>query len=256
MFKIYDFILLIILIGACTEIPEQEINTTVISTASLAIKQEKKSLKEYGIQLKPDSTKTYAQVKLDLSQERQRLKSKDITQDSLAKIFTNHLVNKIIPYWYGTSWSFEGHTSKPGVGEIACGYFVSTTLRDLGLNINRYKLAQQAPINEARTLQLSDSLLVVKGRSDETIKTLQKQLKEGIYFIGFDQNHVGYILKRDEALFLMHSNYIASEGVLLERIETSEVFASYNRFYIAALSTNSALLKQWLNGVAIQVRTE
>ena len=54
--------------------------------------------------------------------------------------FTDFLLNAIIPHWYGTPWDFNGHTSIPNQGEIACGYFVSTTLRDIGLKLNRFKM--------------------------------------------------------------------------------------------------------------------
>ncbi|WMJ72126.1 hypothetical protein RCC89_02925 [Cytophagaceae bacterium ABcell3] len=57
-----------------------------------------------------------------------------ISEDSVGRVFSDYLVNKLIPYWYGTKWDFEGHTDVPGKGEIACGYFVSTTLNlDYGL---------------------------------------------------------------------------------------------------------------------------
>ncbi len=47
--------------------------------------------------------------------------------------------------WYNTPWTFHGHSQIPGVGSIACGYFVTTTLRDMGFNIPpRIKWAQQA----------------------------------------------------------------------------------------------------------------
>src|SRR5690606_907796 len=77
--------------------------------------------------------------------------------DSVMEVFTLKLLNEIIPYWYGTEWDFEGHTAIPNEGKIACGYFVSTTLRDMGLNINRYKLAQQHGLNEARTIALGNT---------------------------------------------------------------------------------------------------
>jgi hypothetical protein len=40
----------------------------------------------------------------------------------------------------------------PGRGEIACGYFVSTVLRDAGFGVERVRLAQQASERIVRTL--------------------------------------------------------------------------------------------------------
>ena len=63
--------------------------------------------------------------------------------DKASKKLTSFLLDEVINHWYETKWSFEGHTETPKQGTIACGYFVSTTLRDVGFNLNRYKLAQK-----------------------------------------------------------------------------------------------------------------
>lgn len=191
----------------------------------------------------PDG-QSYEQVKQTIHQERLALKSDDTT--ALSLLFKQALVHQIIPFWEGTPWSFEGHTSIPQSGEIACGYFVSTTLKHVGLNINRYHLAQQSPINEAKSLAIK---IAVKEFAETTttrnIQAIQAYLKEGIHFIGFDQNHVGFILKEKGALYLIHSNYFNGMGVSIEPIETSAVFQSFERFYITALSTNPHLLAYW-----------
>ena len=78
--------------------------------------------------------------------------------------FENYLVNEIIPHWYGTEWDFNGYTAVPNQGVIACGYFVSTTLLHMGINVNRYKMAQQAGLYEAQTLALSeDNYRTIRG---------------------------------------------------------------------------------------------
>lgn len=179
-----------------------------------------------------------------------------ITEDSLSRLFANLLTEKIIPHWLGTPWSFEGHTSVPRSGEIACGYFVSTTLKDMGFNLDRYKFAQQLPIHEAKTLAQGKPLLEINSNSkDERITILKDKLKEGIYFLGFDQNHVGYIQKKNSDLFVIHSNYIGGEGVVIERIEDSQVFSYYSRIYIADISRNRALLTKWVRNEVVQVVT-
>ena len=37
--------------------------------------------------------------------------------------------------WLGTPWDFNGTCETPGSGKIACGYFVSTILRDAGFQV-------------------------------------------------------------------------------------------------------------------------
>ena len=211
-----------------------------------------RSLKQLSI---TEELEDYEIVKEQIELDRNQLQSKGLQIDSISDIFKQSLLNKIIPFWEGTEWSFEGHTSKPKLGKIACGYFVSTTLQDIGLNLNRYKLAQQSPIDEARSLAINTEIKEFSEESvSENISQINKYLKEGIHFIGFDQNHVGYILKEKKNLYLIHSNYINAEGVLIEQIEKSEVFSAYSKFYIVELSTNKDLLNYWINKETIKTK--
>lgn len=204
-----------------------------------------------------DFDASYATSKKTVTTTKSRIRLDRISEDSLSHIFTNLLTEQIIPYWIGTPWSFEGHTSEPGSGEIACGYFVSTTLKDVGFNLDRYKFAQQLPIREAKTLAIGKPLLEINNNSTtERITILKDKLKEGIYFIGFDQSHVGYIQKKGNELFVIHSNYISSEGVVIERIKDSRVFSYYTRIYITDISRNADLMKKWVKGEAMDVVTK
>ena len=199
---------------------------------------------------------SYTSSKKSVATSKSHIHLDRITEDSLSNLFTTLLIDKIIPRWLGTPWSFEGHTSIPRYGEIACGYFVSTTLKDVGFNLDRYKFAQQLPIHEGKTLALGRSLLEINSNStNERIAILRDTLKEGIYFIGFDQSHVGYIQKKNSNLFVIHSNYIGAEGVVIESIEDSQVFSYYNHIYIADISRNAALMKKWVKNEVIQIVT-
>src|SRR5262249_4067776 len=62
-------------------------------------------------------------------------------------IVTESIFKEIFPAWYGTPWDFYGTTEVPQQGKIACGYFVSTVLRDAGWRVQRVRLAQQASEN-------------------------------------------------------------------------------------------------------------
>jgi hypothetical protein len=101
---------------------------------------------------------TYKGIKASIRANKQKVGA---DMDSVSKVFQESLLNRIIPQWAGTTWSFEGHTSVPQQGEIACGYFVSTTLRDVGINLNRYTLAQQLPINEAKSLKINTDIIEI-----------------------------------------------------------------------------------------------
>lgn len=228
-------------------------NTIPTVSKELPKLSKEEKLKALGISLEKANS-TYMETKGQVRQKLQQLKIEQASEDSISTVFTNCLVNQIIPHWYGTPWTFTGHTATPGKGEIACGYFVSTTLRDMGININRYKLAQQSPINEARTLQLKGDLLEFSGENTaEIIGKMQNELTDGIHFIGFDSSHVGFLLKIKNNLILLHSNYLDYKGVDIEFVEESDVFASYFQYYIVPLSSNKSLQNAWINNFPITV---
>jgi len=210
-----------------------------------------------GIELEPDTLITYSEMKSNVSQIRRNIDTSKISYESISSIFSEIVINRIIPYWYGTKWSFNGYTSKPKDGVIACGYFVSTTLLHSGLNLNRYKLAQQSPILEARSLALNSEVIEINNRTiSENIEQLKDTLKNGIYFIGFNEGHVGFLYKKQKDIYLIHSNFLDAKGVVLENIENSKVFSLYNRLYIAELSTNRELIKRWITKEEIVIVTE
>jgi hypothetical protein len=106
-------------------------------------------------------------------------------------------------------------------------------------------------------LALGKPLIEININStEERISVLRVTLKQGIYFIGFDQSHVGFIQKKNDELFVIHSNYIGAEGVIIERIDDSQVFSYYSRIYIADISRNSALLSKWVRNEVVQIVTE
>ncbi len=212
----------------------------------------------YGIRITPDK-RTYDRTQADIRRQRMQLRDavrgNSIGLDSAGIVFTKVLVNQIIPYWYGTPWSFEGHTSVPGKGNIACGYFISTTLQHAGIQINRYRLAQQAPQDEARAIAMGDSVTVVYGRwADKALPELRNTLQDGLFFIGLSGSHVGYLLKRQGKFFLLHSNYTYPAEVRIEPADEQSVLNNFDRFYIAPVSTNKKLVEAWLEGREVPVQ--
>ncbi|WP_299272812.1 hypothetical protein [uncultured Psychroserpens sp.] len=164
--------------------------------------------------------------------------------DSAAKYVYSKLVNTIVPHWYGTEWDFNGHTNTPNEGEIACGYFVSTTLKHLGFNLNRYKMAQQAGLTEARMLQPRANLKIFSNLSFKALKeNINAVYTDGIYFVGLD-NHVGYVILKDKELYFLHSSYY-DDKVMIEDAEKSPCFSS-NIYVFAEISTNKKLIKSWI----------
>lgn len=201
-----------------------------------------------------DSARTYDEVKAQIVVDRKKLYTAECDWDSVGSVFCHNLLFKIIPYWYGTPWTFEGHTAQPRVGTVACGYFVSTTLQHTGLVINRYKLAQQLPVHEAQTLALEDSVIVFESsETSEIIDSMIMRLSDGIYFLGFDQSHVGYLYITQGDAWIIHSNYVGLEGVVAEPAGESSAFNSFRKFYVAPISNNKSLMRAWINQTEIEV---
>ena len=193
---------------------------------------------------------------LKVEKEREILKEKYIKQanksqtlEEARKQLTEYLYQDVFNHWYATKWSFEGHTETPKQGTIACGYFVSTTLRDVGFKLNRYKLAQKSPEDEAKVIACGTSIEKLQNVSKQELKKYFLKQKDGIYFIGLDF-HVGYIYKNNQEVYFIHSNYIENKGVMKETIENSKAIVS-SKYYITSITHNDNLIKKWLLKVIV-----
>ncbi|TDS15150.1 hypothetical protein DFQ03_1789 [Maribacter caenipelagi] len=253
---------LLLSLGFSNEIPpnDDKVKDSYITTQIFSSVKKSKNFGEEICLLNTSSDSivaSYASTKENTDQLRLRLKEDlrlgTISLDHIKTAFANQLVDKIIPHWYGTPWSFGGHTATPNEGKIACGYFISTTLRDMGVNINRYKLAQKSPIDEAKMISCGAVISQVQQETHEkAFEEIDALTQEGLYFIGFDEGHVGYLLKRNGELFLIHSNYLNPVSVCMETLKESRVFKRFTIFHLVAISHNDGLLQRWLdNGTVI-----
>lgn len=192
----------------------------------------------------------YNTTKLTSASLKNNLKN---SSDSLKKLeLENLILNQLIPFWYGTPWDFSGYTETPKKGVIACGYFVSTIMKHAGFNVDRYKLAQQNPLNEAKTIAAGDSVENYEVNSTQLQKIFVAEKQEGLYFVGLDF-HVGFLLFRNKELYYIHSNYIGAVGVVFEKAVYSDAFNAASAYRIAEISTNEKLLEKWVKGEEISV---
>ena len=173
--------------------------------------------------------------------------------DSARQEITHFLLQEIMPFWYGTEWDFNGYTAVPNQGEVACGYLVSTTMRDVGFKLNRYHMAQQASYHAAISLQKKAAIRIYRERSVESLKATliyQEKQKDGLYFIGLD-NHVGFLLIHHQELYFIHSNYI-TDKVMIEHVDDSFAFSS-SIYVIADITYNDALIGKWIKGETVKI---
>ena len=157
-------------------------------------------------------------------------------------LLLSSLADSIFPAWYGTPWDFNGISNVPGKGEIACGYFVSTTLKHIGFNLNRYKVAQQAASVIVETICGRANVNSYKTK-EAAILHCRKEGK-GLFIVGLS-NHVGYLLCDGKGVYFIHSDYV-SDSVKRELAVTSEAFNASSVFVVGYITENNHLINGWL----------
>jgi hypothetical protein len=197
-----------------------------------------KTTSEINLNKKPGLS--YQDFLLEVKEEREKLKDKSLA-DAKKYFFT--LINDKIPaYWKGTPWDFNGVTRNPGEGKIACGYFITNTMVDLGFNIERIKLAQAAS-----SVLINATCSTGKWCDFEGLKKyLEKQPEYSVFIVGLDF-HTGYLTKEKNDCYFIHSNYIDSKGVTKEKIDDSEALQASKIFYIGSITANDEFIKDWIN---------
>lgn len=171
---------------------------------------------------------------------RQQCKAQTSLENGKGYFF--RLMNEDIPYyWKGTRWDFNGVTRTPGNGNIACGYFITIVLEDLGFKLKRTWLAQQAASVIIKQLTADPhSFSSVPAMVD----FVQQQKEHDVFIAGLDF-HTGFIIKDGRNVYFLHSNYISREGVIKEPAATSRALKASRYFLLGSLYRNNQLMKQW-----------
>jgi len=158
------------------------------------------------------------------------------------------IVEHLIPPWYGTEWAFYGTSQTPGKGEIACGYFVSTVLRDAGLRVERVRLAQQASANIARTFAGARTKRFGHAPRLRIVEYVQEQ-GPGLYVVGLDY-HVGLLAYDGQGPVRMcHSSVLFPGSVLCEDAAKSEAMLS--EVHVVGEVLTDSVVEAWIEGKAI-----
>lgn len=153
---------------------------------------------------------------------------------------------KLFPYWYGTSYDFSGNTQTPGRGKIACGYFVTAVLADMGIPIDRNRLAQVA--SEEMVLELVGEERIQRFKSTNITEFLEavRQQGDGLYVVGLD-THTGFLLAKNDDVDFIHASARFPSMVLREDALDSPTLRYSNYRVLGKISDNTSLLAKWLN---------
>ena len=154
-------------------------------------------------------------------------------------------VFELLPHWEGTPWAMNGTTEVPGAGRIACGYLVSTVLRDAGLLVARVKLAQQA--SENIVMSVVDPAEIVRYRDTDVAEVLSEARTPGIYVVGLD-THVGLLVVRDDEQRFCHASRTMNMEVLCEDAAQARALRSH---YVVVGRLSDRAVEAWAAGAAL-----
>ena len=170
-----------------------------------------------------------------------------------ARLILELMMPEMMRCWLGTPYDFNGTAEKPGDGKIACGYFVSTVIRDTGFRVNRFKLAQQPSENILRTFISSDDCFLEVGMKFPTYADKIESMENGIYLVGLD-THVGFIVKRSDGLKFFHSSGSRPWAVVEENRRNAGALQRSNWRMTGCLTGDPGVIRTWLAGEKVIVR--
>ena len=158
---------------------------------------------------------------------------------------TRSIYAEIFPAWYGTAWDFNGTTEVPQKGKIACGYFVSTVLRDAGWKVQRARLAQQASENIILSLTTDAYVKRFRRVAISDFVNAVKKWGPGIYVVGLDI-HTGFIVNTGAEVYFIHSSYIEPYKVVKEQASESKILTASSYRVLGKITADDVFLEKWL----------
>ncbi len=155
--------------------------------------------------------------------------------------------------WLGTPWDFHGTAETPGDSGIACGYFVSTVLRDAGFKVDRYRLAQQPSENILRSFLKKNACTLSVGAPYDVFAANLATAAPGIYIVGLD-THVAFIVADGAGFRFIHSSGSRPWCVVDEGGDEAEVLRRSHWRMLGNLTASPDVIRRWLTGAEIAVR--
>ncbi len=229
MYHRYTLILLIFYLAACGHKKKEYTETPKASPVV-----EKDSLTYQQFISKIDSTRKYFKSR---PTDSIILQAKEYWVQLIGSEFYN--------YWQGTPWDFNGTTTEPKNGTIACGFFVTTVLKDAGVPINRHKLAICPSLKMMQALTSPKEIKNLSSLSYSRFSDWLMQFGKSVFVIGLDY-HTGFIVNDGQEVWFIHSNYIDKVGLVKEKVSRSEALQASKTRYITCLTNSEKFLRSWL----------
>ena len=151
----------------------------------------------------------------------------------------------VFPAWYGTKWAYHGTTEEPRKGKIACGYFVTTTLRDLGFRVPRIRWAQLP--SETMICEMTTRIHIKRYRFAD-IGHIESEIKswgDGLYVVGMD-SHTGFIVNENGKCRFVHSDYFNPLGGVVSEPLNSDNPLRASKYRVIGKVLTDEMVRKWL----------
>lgn len=200
-------------------------------------------------------TLTYDELKADIRSKRRLFSQKYPDERSLladpaipeiSRFWINRVTGDLFEQWKGTPWDYNGTTTIPRKGNIACGYFVTTFLADMGVQLNRRKLSTCPSSEMMKKLVPGRPLINLSRLSFAGFCDSLKNYKPGVFIIGLDY-HTGIIVVDTNATWFIHSYYANNIGVIKELVSLSPALQSSSTKWLMPLTADRGFIRCWLN---------
>lgn len=192
---------------------------------------------------------TYEEVKQAIALKRkefaEQFHSPGQHQSEITAFWVSAIGNDLFSNWQNTPWDFNGTTTQPQEGTIACGYFVTTLLQAMGVRLNRIQLSTCASSVMMKKLVPGQRLRNLSYLDYHAFNTALSDWGKGVYVIGLDF-HTGFIVNDGTENWFIHSNYIGRKGVTKETVLNSTALQSSKTRWMVSLTGDSSFLQKWL----------
>jgi len=206
----------------------------------------------------------YQELKSNLRNQHAELsqrdkKAKNSTERELIKKEARDVLESALPQlmrcWLGTPWDFNATSQEPGSGKIACGYFVSTIMRDAGFKVERIKLAQQPSQNIIRTFLPRSQMHV---RTQTSYSQFLKQVTDrgpGIRIVGLDRHVAFLVINPDLSMRFIHSSGAAAKCVVDEGRDHAYTLKGSQYRVTGNITRHEEVIEQWLTQQPLRTKT-
>lgn len=191
----------------------------------------------------PAPDRPYADVVAAVEAHRLALAAAGASRDEARAALLAHVADEVLPAWFGTGWDFYGTASEPGAGDIACGHFVGTVLRDAGFRVDRLAVGRLPSESIIGLFATVPERRRFRGRTPDEIVEALADLPPGLYGVGLDF-HAGLWVVRDPDAAPQFCHSSPAAGVICEDPADSPVFPS--KYTVVGPLLTDRAVDRWL----------